>query len=109
MTPDEFKAYIQSTYRTDEFDYRISVRDKICNWGEWKQDSIAYFKSVLSIIKNDEKKKRDKKDNKKEKGWYASVPITKDKRTFMVIFFEYPDTENKRDYYSVYDFKIKTK
>jgi hypothetical protein len=102
MIPDEFKRYIQSTYRQDVFGYKQKALEKICTWGDkWQPDSIKLLKNILLRIKAGEGK--PDKNPLKNTGKYVSCPAIGKK--YMTLFFELsqpPDTHK----FVIYDFKI---
>ena len=101
MITDEFKCYIQSTYRKSNFQYKQKTLEKICDWNGWTTDSIKIFKQILRRIQNGE----GSPDNNpsKKKGMRLCLPLLKNR--YMTIFFEPPQPPST-SYYFIYGFTI---
>jgi hypothetical protein len=101
MITEEFKHFIQSTYRQDIFHYKLKTLGKICEFDDWTPNLIKVFKQILRRIKAGE----GTPDNnpRKKKGMRKSLPAINNK--YMTIFFEPPEPPGI-EYYYIYGFTI---
>ena len=100
MIPDDFKRYLQSTYREDNFHYKQKTLEKICEWNNWTPNMVKVFKQILRRIKAG-KGTQDNNPQKKA-GMRMSLPILNNK--YMTIFYEPPQPPVL--YFYIYGFTV---
>ena len=102
MITEEFKCYLQGTYRDDIFHYKLGTLEKVCKWGDkWQPDSIKLFKTIITRIKAG--KGDPDKNPLKKNGKYISLRMAD--RNYMTVFFEPLQLPDKNKFY-IYDFEV---
>jgi len=105
MTLGELKDVLRNTSENDIFDFSPSARSSILSFLEnWEQDWTYLFKIILKRIKT----KKGYKDAKNKEGMYIPLPLSKNSKKFMVIYYKKPYSPNSpnKERYLIYDFNI---